>query len=70
MAAILKEKGQPFYVITAGLNTVLKRPSIFPLQFQSQLVLNQTQQCGKQQRVFPFATELNQLSHTYLIKQF
>lgn len=70
MAAILKEKGQPFYVITAGLNTVLKRPSIFPQQFQSQLVLKQTRQCGKQQRDFPFATELNQLSHTYLIKQF
>ena len=70
MVAILKEKGQPFYVITAGLKTVLKRPSIFPQQFQSQLVLKQTQQCGKQQRDFLFVTELNQLSHTYLIKQF
>ena len=45
MAAILKEKGQPFYVITAGLNTVLKRPSIFPQQFQTQLVLKQTRHC-------------------------
>ena len=35
MVAILKEKGQPFYVITAGLNTVLKNQAFFHSSFKA-----------------------------------